>query len=323
MRAVVAILLVIGVAAAAGMWLSSRPEAPEPVSMDPIAAAWSRVGEAPKDPERWLRLAELQLEIDELSAAERSLRASIELGDATGEAEARLGFLLYGQGRDDEARVHLERALRLGARVPMLEATLRRLAVTRAEVDGPEAPVVGPGREGPKASPSGLTPSDAGAGNVAEAPPPPPEAEPEAPVPPLASPDPGPGGPCTLPLDDEAGPGTLRLSARIAGLSSELIVDTGASLTLITESFASAAGLSIDTTRVVRAVTANGRIVMPTAVVPYVEVGGRRIDDLRVAVCDECTEDVADGLLGLDVQSLLEMQIDPKDRTIRFGDCDF
>jgi hypothetical protein len=59
----------------------------------------------------------------------------------------------------------------------------------------------------------------------------------------------------------------------------------------------------------------------PTGRVRSLEVGGRLLQGLRVAICDECGMPGSDGLLGLDVQEPLGMSLQPGLSTVRFGDC--
>ena len=297
--------------------------AAEPALGDQLAAAWRGVAEAPGDASAWMKLAELQQALDQLPVAERSLEHAIELGDPFGRARGALGFLLYGQGRDEEALVLLEEAANQGADLPLLQPTLRLLREgARPEPQASQVP--------PPSAPTGASDSprwQPDAGVVTEPQPdasvfvdPEPELEP-AELP--STPEPGGRrlGPCEVPLERRARENSFRLTVTVAGLSAELIVDTGASLTVITRELAEDLGVPLDRRRMVRAITANGRVDMPTAVLAWIDVAGYEVENLRVAVCEGCVEGVADGLLGLDIQTLLKMRIDPAAGIADFADC--
>jgi clan AA aspartic protease (TIGR02281 family) len=274
------------------------------------------VAAEPESTEAWLQLAERQLELDQAAAAERSLWTAIELGDPDGLAHARLGFLLYAQHRDDEALVLLEAAREREASLPLLEHTLTvlqaRARAEEASVAAPsddrpsEVPLPEPRERPPEPRPDAGAPRDGG---------PRPEPGPE----PLVAD--APGGPCDLPLERIDGGRTFVLGVDIDGVAARLIVDTGASLTVLTRELASELGVGLDAQHGITAITANGRVEMPTAVLPHVAVGERVVRELRVAVCDDCVSDLADGLLGLDLQTTLGMQIDAGASVLRFGDC--
>jgi len=310
----------------------------EAAPLDPLAAAWRRVAERPERAERWLTLAEAQTELDQVESAERSLWTAIELGDPSGRAHARLGFLLYAQHRDDEALPLLAHAQREGVELPLLGHTLERL---RARVGGRANPEASdPAHpEGPRPrAPGGdaaTEPSDVGAfGREAERLRPAVEGASEAPdagvatgTPPDAGPPRGPvpedpAEPCTLALERLGPTGAWAVDLEVEGELARLIVDTGASLTVITRTLVEDLGIPPDDAHAIRALTANGPVVMPTAVLDRVAVGGRELRSLRVAICDDCVQDVADGLLGLDLQTSLQLRVDAASGELAFGDCD-
>ena len=315
-------LPMVGLVVYAG-WLGMRggPAAEnERETADPLAEGWRRVAARPEAPQAWLRLAERQIELDQAAAAERSLWTAIELGDPGGFAHARLGFLLYAQHRDDEALALLEVAREREVSLPLLDHTL---TVLQARARAEEAAVAEPAAAEPADDPPPERPPPA---------PRSPEPRPDAGVPLDAGPrpDPGPeplladdaGGPCDLPLDRIDGGRTFALEVDVEGVPARLIVDTGASLTVLTRELADELGVRLDAQRSITAITANGRVEMPTAVLARVAVGDRAVRELRVAVCDDCVSDLADGLLGLDLQTTLGMQIDAGAARLRFGDCD-
>lgn len=320
-QSVLLALPMVGLVAYAG-WVATRgSESAPPETADPLAASWRGVASRPESPDAWLRLAERQLELDQAEAAERSLWTAIELGDPEGLAHARLGFLLYAQHRDDEALALLEIAREREVSLPLLEHTLTLLQDRARESDlGSRGEVAGPpGDDAPTEPESRPQPI--------EPPPPAPDAGPPRDAGPR--PDPGPEPlaadapevPCEIPLDRIDGGRTLVIDVDVDGVRAGLILDTGASLTVLTRELVAELGLALDERRSITAITANGRVEMPTAVVGSVVVGERVVRELRVAVCEDCVSDLSDGLLGLDLQTTLEMQIDAGASTLRFGDC--
>lgn len=304
MRVVLAILLAVTLAA--GAWLLWRP-APPPA--DPLGAAWAQVVARPREPAGWVRLAEVQLEVDDQTSAEHALRTALTLGDARGLAHARLGFLLFGQGRDAEARALLLEARRRGADAPMLEDTLAALA------PAPSPPSRPGGVSEPAPSPPVAPALDAGFAGL----------DATAPAPRVAAAS----APDKAPVDPEACQLTLHRVERgvflvdvvVAGVPGRLVLDTGASMTVLTEAFTARAGLTLDTRRVVRAMTANGQVEMPTALADTVQLGPHASAEVRVAVCRDCVEGLADGLLGLDLQAAARLQVDAAAGQAFLGDC--
>ena len=118
-----------------------------------------------------------------------------------------------------------------------------------------------------------------------------------------------------------SGDGAFLLPAEFGSVDARLILDTGATRTLLTETFAYRADIQPDYGAMIRAVTANGAVLQPTAVVEELVVAGRVVNDLRVVICETCPDLPADGLLGLDVQKALEVQLDLVGERVRFGDC--
>lgn len=333
MRRAVLVGSALALAVGLAVWGARRPASdPAPGGLD---RAWASVVASPEDPAGWVRLGEVQVEMDDLVSAEHAFRTALTLGDDSGLGYARLGFLLYGQGKDREARALLLEAKRRGADVPMLDFTLAALepGPARAPVErGPEpTPSVPP----PPAAASAARPPvvDAGVPGLDAAvltPPPaspPPASPPAAPPPPRAAqtraPEPPPPveGPCVAPLSRH-GRGVFLIDVAARGEPGQLVLDTGASITVLTEAFALDAGLALDHQRVVHAITANGQVQMPTAVVPRIEVGPHAAEGVRVAVCADCVEGIADGLLGLDLQATFHMELDLSRSEVRFGACE-
>lgn len=234
---------------------------------------------------------------------------------------------MYGQGRDEEALGLLQEAARQGADLPLLQSTLRTLqeqlqapsamtSPSEASEEPRERGVVDAGTEANEDA--GV---DAGARSSAHAGQPEPASAHRGPEPPSADrPEPR-YGPCVLPLERLGRGRGFLLNVIVNGLDAQLVVDTGASLTVITRELAGDLGVPLDDRRSIVAITANGRVNMPTAVVSTIDVGGYAVDELRVAVCDGCVEGVADGLLGLDIQTVLQMRIDPAAGVADFAGC--
>jgi len=298
-------------------WVAWRGGGPAPgmVTADPLAEAWRRAAERPQRPDAWTELAERQLELGQEAAAERSLWTAIELGDRDGSAHARLGFLLYAQHRDEEALTLLRTAREREVTLPLLDHTLSVLeARQRAALGAAATPSVAQEAPSPPAAPD---------------PGPDPDLAPENASPALARADAGvpTDGPdeewadCTLPLERIEQGNTLALEVEIEGEPARLIFDTGASLTVLTRELAADLELPLDVAHSITALTANGRVEMPTAVLDEVVVAGQRVEQLRVAICADCVGEVADGLLGLDLQTILGMQMDPGSSTLRLRDC--
>jgi len=93
--------------------------------------------------------------------------------------------------------------------------------------------------------------------------------------------------------------------------SANLVVDTGASYTVISR--ATARELEIDLEKQLPMIpfqTANGVIVAPLVTLESVEVGGIQVKDLTVAVHDAFPDSGIAGLLGLNFLSHFRMDID-------------
>lgn len=302
------IVVIVAAAIAAGLFVArrfvekpagevGRDVAAEAVNDgDPIGAAWSLVHERPKDAAAWAALGEAQAAADQLDSAEHSYRTAILLGGGDGLAYARLGFLLYARGEDGQARALLSEAKRRGADVPMLDYTLKALASSKAPAAG-DSPVA-VRDEAPAELDAGLAPLDA---SVTE---------------PLRA-----RRICTVEAERRGQGHTFLLPVQIGGETARLVIDTGASITLITSDLASRIGVPLDRERIIRAFTANGRADFSTAVLPVVELGGRTAQSTRVAVCSDCVEGFADGLLGLDLQAAFGLELDLGAGEVRFSDC--
>ncbi len=330
------LLLCVGTVAGGAYWLgarrsvggpagsSLRPPAPRAdASSEPsIEGAFDVVHKNPRDPEAWTALGDAQSAQHELEAAEHAYRTAIRLGDKSGLAHARLGFLHYGRQEDAEALALLEIAQKKGAEVPMLDFTVRAAqaslqARTEGGSDGPETPPP-PASRGSNFD-AGVAPEP-----VAQRAPPP--APPESPAPPTLAPvEPEPPlepSPCEVPAIPLKGGRTFALELEFNDALARLIIDTGASITVLTQDFVDRANIRPHPHRRVRAITANGRVEFSTAVIEQVSVGDRAVESTWVAICPDCVEDVADGLLGLDLQAAFGIQLDPRSAVVRIADCE-
>jgi clan AA aspartic protease (TIGR02281 family) len=93
--------------------------------------------------------------------------------------------------------------------------------------------------------------------------------------------------------------------------SAKLIVDTGASYTMISSSMARELGINLEQSRrTVPFQTANGVIQAPLADLESITVGGIEIKNLTAAVHDALPNSKVAGLLGLNFLSNFRMDID-------------
>ncbi len=343
---------------------------------DGLGAAFRGLERSPMSAAAWLHLGEEAQRQGATPLARAAFRAAQEIAPDDGAAHARLGFLLYEEGRDEAALEELRLAREKGADVAMLDFTL---AMMRSHVDtrGPfprfsddddpaeddpaeDQPAEDDPAEDDPVAPRAPPPGEraAAAPDAEEADPPPaidpprPPAEDEpAGDEPLEEPDfedqepfdpsdddevasrdeperaapalveAGAAGACELALERKSAQGIFVVDALVNGVAARLIVDTGASLTVLSRDFLRESGLSLDEDGVISARTAAGAQRFATASVHSVEIGERTASDIRVAICEECGMPGSDGLLGLDVQEPLGMSLFPSRGTVRFADC--
>lgn len=279
--------VVLGAVVAAGV-LAAFFQA-EPHGFASVSAAWRQVERDPDDPKAWVGLGDAQLAVDALGAAEEAYRRAIDLGHRGPAAYTRLGFLLYGKGRDVEARGLLRYARENGATDPMIDFTLAQLsspADAREEPDSPEAALAAKTPERRAVTPERAESSD-----------------------------------CVRPLVRAGKRGTFVVEVNIEGTDARLIVDTGASITVLERTLVDALGLRLDPDRVMRAITAAGPARLPLLAIDDLRIGTWRVPQLTVAVCDRCGGAAAEGLLGLDVQDVLGYQIDLETPRLRLPEC--
>lgn len=89
-----------------------------------------------------------------------------------------------------------------------------------------------------------------------------------------------------------------------------LLLDTGASLTVLRPASASRVGTEIHAAAAISLETANGRLRAPLGLIRHLNIGGARLSELRVAIVDLGALDEVDGLLGMDVLSRYRVTID-------------
>lgn len=328
--AIFGVLALVAAAAAAGYFLRPVPR-PAPTYDDAYAA----VHATPRDPDAWIALGDAQSQLDELAAAEHAYRTALRLDRERADAYARLGFLLFGQGRDDEAKPLLAEARRRGADAPMLDTALAQLAnvdaAPEARTPANEADTGAPSPTPEPVDPSVPDEASAGAsldaGTYAGEPEPlPAEDVDDAPLatPPADAPVEPPSeplGPCDYPLVRLANTRALGIDVELGGVESRLVFDTGATITVVTTELANLMGLVRDGDQRIVARTANGRVVMESGVVGTVRLASRVVTDTRVAVCPDCTQGVADGLFGLDLVAAFGLTVDPTRGVATFDDC--
>jgi hypothetical protein len=322
------------VLALAGAFLLGRMQLPAPALEsepqplpDEVAAAWANVHAAPSDPNAWAQLGDVQSAAGDLISAEHAYLTAIRMGGDNALAYARLGFLHYAKQEDDRALAYLDEAKQRGASVPMLDFTIDALRSRNAHAEA--EPIEN--AEVKRVDDAGIDPLDAGASepdaSVEEEPQLAEKRIDEPEIAHVAPPDPSPvqvrppDGQCSIPAQRIEQGRTYVVPVAVYGHWANLIIDTGASITVVTKEFADAVRLPRDRSAVVRAITANGRVEFETAIVPDVVLADRVAQNVRVAVCDSC-EGVADGLLGLDLVAAFGLRLDLANAVIHFADCD-
>ncbi len=136
---------------------------------------------------------------------------------------------------------------------------------------------------------------------------------PAPPAPPELNPSPPSNGPTRIPFSP--GPPVL-VKAKINGLGPiTLILDTGAERTIISPAAQSRLGLSLENAPpiILKGVTGTG--YASRVWVDFIEVGETRVGPLLVVVYEADLKG-ADGLLGRDFLSHLNVTIDPKEKVV-------
>lgn len=267
------------------------------------------------DPQAWIDWAEAEEAREPTSdRAARAYQIARALGDPSGRAGLRLGFLRYAQGQDQEAEALLRQAQARGLEPALVAFTLAAIQA-RKEAESP-SDAHGANPTWPLPEPVPQAPDLALRRSMA--PPDPPSHE-------SGSMDAGAGweapSVCSVPLLPVGG--GLGVEVQVEGVRTVLLYDTGASSTLLTQELANAVGAAPDWEVVFRATTANGRIELPTAVFHQLQLGDRSSEIGRVAVCGRCLEGLqgVGGLFGLDLQERLGVELDLRGRRLEFRDC--
>jgi len=104
---------------------------------------------------------------------------------------------------------------------------------------------------------------------------------------------------------------------RINNIPVRLLLDTGASVTVLTPVSATRIGTERQARGVVNLETANGRIRAPLASIRRFEIGDDSLSGLRVAIIDLGVLGGVDGLLGMDVLSRYRVIIDREHAVLR------
>ncbi|MDX8409346.1 MAG: retropepsin-like aspartic protease [Mariprofundales bacterium] len=95
-----------------------------------------------------------------------------------------------------------------------------------------------------------------------------------------------------------------------------LLLDTGASLTMVPQSLISVLPQPVKQGRV-RMVTASGTTTMATTRLPLLRLGHQQMHDIPVALTTDIGIDQADGLLGMDILKHFDFIIDQEHATLR------
>lgn len=250
-----------------------------------------------------MRLGEIYMSRSAGADAEAAFQRALSLDPENAGLNARVGFLYYERGADDLARVYLGRAHRLDADEEGVAWTLKILDDQAEPEPPPPAP---PQPKPPTEPPETQPPAD---------PEPEPDLEPDAEAPP--PPDDTPSDTCTLPLSGGNGR-PLSLEVAIEGAPVEFLLDTGATLTVITAELADRLSLPLDRDRIIRASTANGIAEMRVALIDEITLGEVSLTDVSVAVCEDCMHGLGEGLFGLDLQEAFEVDLDLGARQIHY-----
>ncbi len=103
---------------------------------------------------------------------------------------------------------------------------------------------------------------------------------------------------------------------RFGGQHLELLLDTGASLTMLARR-ALPDGLVARPAKAVTIATADGQTTLPTVVLPELTIGAQRLRDVRIALNDKMAIPGADGLLGMDILKRFDFIIDQSAAILR------
>lgn len=109
----------------------------------------------------------------------------------------------------------------------------------------------------------------------------------------------------------------VRVSTHSGQTEVQMLLDTGATYTMISRSVATQLGLTRHATSA-RLLTASGPLDVPLHAVHSLAVAGAEVSGgLAVAVCDNCANNAVSGLLGLNFLRHFELTIDDERRELR------
>lgn len=296
------------------------------------AAARLEAQKDPDDPHKWLRVAEILIEENQLAAAREPLMTAVRLDPDDPEIQARLGYYEYELGREAEALAILEKAQALGSDDPALETTLasirgrlaedeeRRAALAeeqqaaelaRVQARRARAEAVAARAEALTAHAERLTERERAA--AAE----------EAAVVAEADQRRFEAESCSMPVQRSGN--AFVVPVQLNGVDANLLYDTGASGLMLSHTVARRAGIELDPADTLEAQTANGTAYFLRADLRSLTIAGGVLEHVRCAVCragDPCLGGAVDGLLGVQVMEALGMTLDAAASRVRFANCD-
>ncbi len=329
---------VLGLLIGSIWWVGSLLGEPPATSEMSIAELQEALIRRPGDAAMWMRLATLQLEREDTTAARGALRHVVKLDRDNAQAHLSLGLLKFEMGDEMGARDLLIRARNLGSTDPVLAWTLKqvearregRLAERAARGRAPSAALREARRESgdrARAEPRRRAREArraraevaleerraAAAERRAEAE----EIRAEAWELARERDREASNQGCFVALERRGG--SLLLEVEIEGEALSLAFDSGASITTLSRDVVEDLGLREDEDRIM-VKTANGRAEMGLAYVEQVVVAGIELRDRKVAVCEDCPG--VQGLFGLDLQRAYRMTLDARHGRVRVPGCE-
>ena len=248
---------------------------------DGLDLAWQAVKDDPLSAQNWLHLGDEQMGQEALKEATLAYNTALELTKNPGDVYGRLGFLYYAQGKEKLAWEYLEKARSLGTQMPMLDWTLASLSAQYGHTKTHEQISAAVSQSLPEMK-------------LKE---------------------------CSIELERRGDQGVFALGLRINDTPAQLIVDTGANLSVLSRTFIEKIAADIDDTNVLRVMTAAGPTHFPMAHIDKLELLGRQIEARKLPVCEDCTGQGTDGLLGLDLQEAFGMHLDLAHHQVRLLRC--
>ncbi len=106
------------------------------------------------------------------------------------------------------------------------------------------------------------------------------------------------------------------VNAQVNGFPVKLMLDTGASITVIKSELVRTAGIPVDHSHIVTLTTANGRAHAPIAHLNQIQLGNQTVTRFKVVVLDLDELTGVDGLLGMDFLGRYRFTIDREHNTL-------